>query len=336
MSTESKSTPANINGDIKGYTKYIAAFPEKEVERLQEVTYVTLKRASVAHRVRQIYKKSKGVAVGLKPDQRVLERRWSRDRTLYDCLTWLLPGLQFGQASRIRRKLSHFLYDETLYLDQWVVFLRDSIAPELTAVALNGSALLAADLAFLSLSGINDATHGLPLACKFLVITSAFMSTGAVCLAALVLAIYRRIKEMHSHELESFIKGRRFGLHSLPVLFSMPSSTIIWAMLDFLVAVLGSGLQDWGHIIGVPFIAITVATLAVHFVWVFSFRSALRRSLRAHVSAAEGGRGEGRLSWVFSLPDVPQSPDKETPPAQSSRFWNCFKAREGRRAAGEA
>lgn len=89
----------------------------------------------MAHRVRQIYSKSKGAAVGLKPDMRALERRSSHDRI--QPLTWLLPGLQFGQAARIRRKLAHVLYDETLYLDQWVVFLRDSVAQELNSVAAN-------------------------------------------------------------------------------------------------------------------------------------------------------------------------------------------------------
>lgn len=121
----------------------------------------------------------------------------------------------------------------------------------------------------------------------------------------------------------------------------MPSSTIIWAMLDFLAAVLGSGLQDWSHMIAIPFLVITLATLFVHLLWVFSFRAALRTSLREHVLVEQGGRGEDRLKWVFSLPE----PEKKGPGNEEEhhdmalwirRIWGGLRARRGAPAGAPA
>lgn len=150
----------------------------------------------------------------------------------------------------------------------WQAFIDNDIRTQLGSVTTNSPPLLAANLAFLALTGLSPTGIW-----RSFSLSSAVFSTAALVTAIKLTPLSNVIGEMDPPELTRLTLHKWFGLYSLALLFSLPITILTWALLTFVAAVVGSTVEDWTKTltIGIPFILLTTVPLIVMLVWVASF-----------------------------------------------------------------
>lgn len=181
-------------------------------------------------------------------------------------LRLLLSFLLLGRPSRLYAELEGLFVDGIIYRFHWQAFIDNDVRPQLGNITTNSTALLAANLAFLALSGLS-------VTWKFLSLSSAVFSTAALITSIKLTSLSKVVREMGPPELSRLTQHKWFGLYSLALLFSLPITIFAWALLTFVSAVLGSIFEDWTKTltIGIPFILLTAIPLLIILIWVASF-----------------------------------------------------------------
>ncbi|EJD34797.1 hypothetical protein AURDEDRAFT_176157 [Auricularia subglabra TFB-10046 SS5] len=194
-------------------------------------------------------------------DTYVRRKRTDRRHDVFDKqpLGWLRPSLSIlllGRPARLYAELEELFVDGIIYRYHWQAFIDNDVRPHLANVTTNSTALLATNLAFLAL-------NGLPHIWRSLSLSSTVFSMAAHITSIKLTSLSKAVREMGPPELIKMTDHKWFGLYSLALLFSLPTTIFFWSLLTFVAAIIGSIFEDWTKAlkIGIPFILMTTVPL---------------------------------------------------------------------------
>ncbi|KZV94448.1 hypothetical protein EXIGLDRAFT_516954 [Exidia glandulosa HHB12029] len=220
------------------------------------------------------------------------------DRSPPSWLQRILSALLFTRPAYFFGALQDVFVDEILYQRAWQEFVDNEVLPEWRDNGVVAAVVLATNMGFLALNGIEGANSPVAVGWKVLSLSSTLSSMGTILASMLLIQSYQSLKSATAGEANKYMvrcSQWPFGLFGMAMLFSMPFVMLMASLITFIVAVLGYSLEHWALTTALPLLLTTVIpivfVLVLQTVFLGLGSCQRRRDRRARVQDIEADFG---------------------------------------------